>query len=197
MPPQPGGDRCAGCEISSSSLTACIAAVRFEGDGSDWIHRFKYPKRGLRGLDPAPASVARAMLREAACRAPGPQPDLVVPVPLHPRRLRLRGFNPAAELARSLAREFELPFDAVALRRTRDTPSQTGLDRHERCRNVRGAFLARRGRNIPARIWLVDDVVTTASTLSEAAAALRAAGARAVIGLCAARALSNLPWVIP
>jgi ComF family protein len=195
MTRQPGRDRCASCEVSNSALTACVAAVRFEGEASEWIHRFKYPKRGLRGLDPAPASVVGAMLREAACRAPGPRPDLVVPVPLHPRRLRLRGFNPAAELARSLAREFKIPFDAVALCRTRDTPSQTGLDRHERCQNVRGAFCARRGRHIPERIWLVDDVVTTSSTLTEAALALRAAGARAVVGLCAARALSNLSSV--
>jgi ComF family protein len=174
-------------------LKACLAAFRFDGDAAEWIHRFKYPQRGLRGLDPAPASVVGAMLREAATRAPGPRPDLVVPIPLHPRRLRLRGFNPAAELARSLARECEIPFDAVALCRTRDTPSQTGLNRHERRRNVRGAFRSRRRRRIPERVWLVDDVVTTTSTLTEAALALRAAGARAVVGLCAARALSNVP----
>jgi len=195
MPPQPGAGLCASCELSDSALTACFAAFRFEGGAADWIHRFKYPKKGLRGLDPVPASVVRAMLHEAGCRASGLQPGLVVPVPLHPRRLRLRGFNPAAELARSLAREFEIPFDPVALCRTRDTPSQTGLDRHERRRNVRGAFRSRRGRHIPEQIWLVDDVVTTASTLTEAAIALRAAGARAVIGLCAARALSNVPSV--
>jgi ComF family protein len=181
--------------MSKSPLTACVAAIRFDGAGAEWIHRFKYPKKGLRGLDPAPASVVRAMLREAAASAPGPQPDLIVPVPLHSRRLRSRGFNPAAQIARSLAREYEIPFDAVALRRTRDTPSQTGLDRRERRSNVRGAFQSRRGRHAPERIWLVDDVVTTSSTLTEAAIALHAAGARVVIGLCAARSLSNVPSV--
>ncbi len=190
--PRTGSGLCAGCGMSDSPLTACVAAVRFEGGGAEWIHRFKYPKKGIRGLDPAPASVVGALLREAAAWAPGPQPDLIVPVPLHPRRLRLRGFNPAAQIARSLAREFEIPFDAVALCRTRDTPSQTGLDRRERRRNVRGVFRSRRGRLVPERIWWVDDVVTTTSTLAAAAIALRAAGARTVIGLCAARALSNL-----
>jgi ComF family protein len=190
--PQTGGRFCAGCGMSDSPLTACIAAVRFEGGGAEWIHRFKYPKKGLRGLDPVPASVVGAMLREAAARAPGPQPDLVVPVPLHPRRLRLRGFNPAAQIARSLAREFEIPFDAVALCRTRDTPSQTAFDRRERHRNVRGAFRSRSGQHVPKRIWLVDDVVTTTSTLAEAATALRTAGASTVIGLCAARALLDV-----
>lgn len=193
IPPQPDSDRCVRCGMLDSPLTACLAAFRFEGAGADWIHRFKYPKRGLGGLDPAPASVVGAMLRQAACRAPEPRPDLVVPVPLHPRRLRLRGFNPAAELARALARDFEIPFDAAALCRTRDTPSQTGLDRRERQRNVRGAFQARRGRQIPERVWLIDDVVTTTSTLTEAALALRMAGARAVTGLCAARALLRVP----
>ena len=191
--PQGGRGLCAGCETSKSPLTACVAAVRFEAGGAQWIHRFKYPRKGLGGLDPAPASVVGAMLREAAARAPGSPPDLVVPVPLHPRRLRLRGFNPAAQIARSLARELEIPFDAVALRRTRDTPSQTGLDRHERRNNVRGAFRSRRGLQFPERIWLVDDVVTTTSTLTEAAIALRAAGASTVIGLCAARALLEGP----
>jgi ComF family protein len=178
--------------MSDSPLTACVAAVRFEGGVAEWIHRFKYPKKGLRGLDPAPASVVGAMLREAAARAPAPPPDLIVPVPLHPRRLRLRGFNPAAQIARSLAREFEIPFDAVALRRTRDTPSQTGFDRRERRSNVRGAFRSRRGWHVPERIWLVDDVVTTTSTLAEAAIALRTAGASTVIGLCATRALLDV-----
>jgi ComF family protein len=192
-PPRPGANLCASCAPSDSALAACLAAFRFEGEAADWIHRFKYPKRGLRGLEPAPAAVVAAMLREAGRRAVEPRPQLIVPIPLHPRRLRSRGFNPAAVLARSLAREFEVPLDPVALCRTRDTPSQTGLDRRERRRNVRGAFRARAGRQIPERIWLIDDVVTTGSTLTEAAIALRAAGARAVIGLCAARALSSVP----
>ena len=185
---QTGSQLCANCEMLDSPLTACVAAIRFNGAGAEWIHRFKYPKKGLRGLDPAPASVVRAMLREAAAWAPGPRPDLIVPVPLHPRRLRLRGFNPAAQIARSLAREFKIPFDAVALRRTRDTPSQTGFDQRERRNNVRGAFRARLGRQFPERIWLVDDVATTTSTLAEAAIALHPAGASTVIGICAARA---------
>ena len=122
---------------------------------------------------------------EAGARAPTPGPDLVVPVPLHPRRLRARGFNPATLMARSLARDLRVRLDPVALGRVRDTPSQTGLDRRARRRNVRSAFVAR--VRVPPRIWLVDDVVTTGSTLGEAARALRRAGARSVVGICAAR----------
>ncbi len=166
-------------------LTACVAAVEFRGAVEIWIHRFKYPRAGFAALDPAPLAVARMLCLEAGARAPAPAPDLVVPVPLHPRRLRARGFNPAALLARALANEHRVRLDPVALRRVRDTPTQTGLDRRARRRNMRGAFVAR--RPVASRVWLVDDVVTTGSTLGEAAQALRRAGARSVVGVCAAR----------
>jgi ComF family protein len=183
----PGDARCPGCAGSRGALAACVAAAWFEGPVPDLVHRFKYPAPGLAGLDPAASAVLRALVREAAGRAPGAAPALVVPVPLHVRRLRARGFNPALELARSLARAHRLPLDACALRRLRDTPSQTGLDRSARRRNVRGAFAARPAWRAPARVWLVDDVVTTGSTLRAAARALRGAGARQVVAVCAAR----------
>jgi ComF family protein len=165
-------------------LRGCVAAVAFEGEALRWIHRFKYPARGLAGLDPAAGAVAREIAREAAERAAGPTPGWVVPVPLHPRRLRRRGFNPAGLLAREIAGAHALRLEARALVRLRDTPSQTGLDRSARRRNVRGAFRARAA--LPGRVWLVDDVVTTGATLAEAARALRRAGAREVVGVCAA-----------
>jgi ComF family protein len=115
---------------------------------------------------------------------PGPAPDLVAPVPLHPRRLRERGFSPAALLARALAREARVPVAPTLLARVRDTRSQTELSRAERRRNVAGAFVPRTAA--PARVWLVDDVVTTGSTLAEAARALRRAGAREIVGVCLA-----------
>ena len=121
----PSGGLCASCEFALSPLAACVAAVAFSGDVESWIHRFKYPRAGLAGLDPAPRSVVEALVCEAAGRVTGPAPGLVVPVPLHPSRLRSRGFNPAALLARSVARRYGLRYDPVALRRTRPTQSQT------------------------------------------------------------------------
>jgi ComF family protein len=168
-------------------LTACVAAVAYEGEALRWIRRFKYPQPGISGLDPAATSAVRSFIREAAARAPGPRPQLLVPVPLHPRRLRSRGFNPATLLARVVARDIGVPVDPAALIRTRDTESQTGLDRAARRRNVRGAFRARRRLSAPTHVWLVDDVVTTGSTVAEAARVLRHAGARAVTAVCAAQ----------
>jgi len=168
-------------------LAACVAAVSYEGEILHWIRRFKYPRPGISGLDPAATSAARSFIREAAARAPGPPPQLLVPVPLHPRRLRSRGFNPTALLARAIARELGVPLDPAALLRVRDTESQTGLDRAARRRNVRGAFRAHRRLSAPPRVWLVDDVVTTGSTVAEAARVLRRAGAREVTAVCAAR----------
>jgi ComF family protein len=155
-----------------------------------WIRRFKYPARGLAGLDPAPLAVVGEFGRDAAAslQCVGiPAPDWIVPVPLHPHRLRARGFNPAALIAREIARATGAHFEPRALARIRDTPSQTGLDRNQRRRNVARAFRCRR---VPAdSIWLVDDVVTTGATLAEAARTLRRSGARTLVAACAARTL--------
>jgi ComF family protein len=171
--------------VAVPRLRACFAGAPYAGEVEGWVRAFKYPGAARR-FDPAPEALLGWLLARAAGRVPPPLPDLVLPVPLHPRRLRARGFNPACVLGRQLARGLGMSFDPVALVRVRDTPSQTGLDARARRRNVAGAFRWARRSPPPARIWLVDDVVTTGSTLSAAARALRRAGAREVIGVCAA-----------
>ena len=141
-----------------------------------WIHRLKYPRPGLAGLDPAPLIVIREWIRVATAGAREPRPSWIVPVPLHPRRLRKRGFNVALLLAREVAHATEAQLHPGALVRIRDTPSQTGLDRRARQRNLRGAFVAPLTRPYPHSIWLVDDVVTTTATLQAAARALSQQG---------------------
>ncbi len=119
------------------------------------------------------------------------QVDLLVPMPLHPARLVERGFNQSFEIARFVARTVRVPCEPYALARTRDTASQVELTRAERELNVRGAFgRARRSSRIDGmRVGLVDDVVTTGSTVIEASHALLALGAMSVDVWSVGRAL--------
>ncbi|MBW2272220.1 MAG: ComF family protein [Deltaproteobacteria bacterium] len=182
-------ERCGACAGRSSPLAACLASVAYRGEAERWVHRFKYPGAGLAGLDPRARQVLSALIRDAASRAPAPPPQLVVPVPLHPRRLRERGFNPSALLARHLARSIGAVFSPAVLKRIRDTPSQTGLGRKARQLNVRGAFALQTDARLPPRVWIVDDVVTTGSTLAEVARELRRGGAHHLVAICVARTL--------
>ena len=113
--------------------------------------------------------------------------DFVVPVPLHRARKRERGFNQAELLAIELHRRSGLPL-RDALQRTRYTTTQTQFDRRERMENLKEAFRLRRGCDVQGlRMLLVDDVLTTGSTLSECAAVLKNAGAVSVHAATAAR----------
>lgn len=116
------------------------------------------------------------------------QPDLVLPVPLHERRLRERGFNQAEQLARQVARALGVPLETRMLRRARATDSQQGLGRKARHRNVRGAFVWDGDPLAGQRVLVVDDVATTGATLDALAGVLRTAGALRVDGLVLARA---------
>lgn len=123
----------------------------------------------------------------------GPEPapgTLLVPVPLHPRRRRRRGYNQSELLARELARRLPTIERTTApgrLRRVRDTPSQVGLDRFQRRANVAGAFRWE-GPSLAGRpVLLVDDVATTGATLQACAAALEAGGAGLVTAVTVAR----------
>ena len=120
--------------------------------------------------------------------AEAPRPAALVPVPLHHRRLRQRGYDQALELARPLARALDLPLLAGHLQRHRATVPQSELDAAARRRNVRGAFGVADGTALPRHVALVDDVMTTGATLAEAARALSRAGVSRVDLWVAARA---------
>lgn len=143
--------------------------------------------RGLKFHGRRPFARVLGMELAAARQALGPPwPECVVPLPLHPRRFRERGFNQAEEIARYAARTLGLPLGARVLERALPTREQTGLSAAERRRNVRHAFRVRRPLS-GQRVALIDDVLTTGSTAMEAARALKAGGACTVELWAAAR----------
>ncbi|HVV94988.1 MAG TPA: ComF family protein [Hyphomicrobiales bacterium] len=155
------------------------AVARFDGTARHLVHRLKYSDR----LDLAPA-MGRWMRRAGSEVLDGA--DALVPVPLHAFRLWRRKFNQSAELARAIAVAGGPPVSYGALRRTRPTRPQVGLSASERARNLQGAFAVRPpGRAAVAgrRLVLIDDVMTTGSTLDAAARVLRRAGAASVDAL--------------
>lgn len=105
--------------------------------------------------------------------------DCIVPMPLHPRRLRQRGYNQAMEIGRPVAHALALPLRPHVLRRVRDTGPQSDLPESRRAANIRQAFRAQEDL-AGLRIALLDDVLTTGRTADDAARALRAAGAESV-----------------
>ncbi|MES0361301.1 MAG: hypothetical protein ABUK20_10325 [Anaerolineales bacterium] len=116
------------------------------------------------------------------------QIDLVMPVPLGVARLKERGYNQAALIAKPLALKRGLPYETHALARVRETRSQVGLSFDQRLDNVRGAFQAKSEKINNRRVLVIDDVATSSATLDACGAALTAVGASEVFGLTLARA---------
>ncbi len=167
------------------AFDTATAPFAYEGAPRTAVHRLKYS--GLRAIAPRmAASMAEAL---AARQARGLIADFVVPVPLHPKRLRERGHNQAALLARGVAELLGLPLAEHALVRTSyEQPQVAAAAREARMANVEGAFAAAEDANVQGRgVVLVDDVMTTGSTLDSAARALKDAGARRVHALAFAR----------
>jgi ComF family protein len=133
------------------------------------------------------ASLLGGLLAEALEGRAAPLPDCLVPVPLHPQRLRERGYNQALELARVVSTRLAVPLDATLCVRQRATAPQTALDGKERRRNLHGAFTVREG-NLPRHVAIIDDVVTTGTTVGELARTLRRAGVDTVEVWACARA---------
>jgi ComF family protein len=107
---------------------------------------------------------------------PASLPSMILPVPLHRRRLRERGYNQAWEMARPLAHSLGIPCRHDWLRRIRHTDAQTGLDAAQRRRNLRGAFALPESVVLPAHVVVLDDVFTTGATLSECVRVLKRVG---------------------
>ncbi len=181
--PLPAGPRtCGACLREPPPLDACFAAVSYTYPWSGLVARFKFS--GEPGWAQA---LAERMARIPGLDAELERADLLLPMPLAPRRLSERGFNQALLLARQLARD---KVESQLLLRLRETGSQTALDRRARQANVGGAFGVEPLRAEEVRgkaVLLVDDVMTSGASLHGAAKALRQAGAARVSAVVLAR----------
>jgi len=176
---------CGACLQVRPGFDAARAALIHEGPGRNLIHLFKYSARThLRR--PLALLIVERLSGFIAER----KPDLIVPVPLHARRLASRGFNQALLLGELLAREWQLPLQRRALRRIRWTEPQITLSAAQRRDNVRGAFIVADDAPVfSKRVVLVDDVFTTGSTVDECSRMLKKAGAAEVLVITVSRAL--------
>ena len=180
--PLTSSELCSRCrEAPPPGLEGIRAPYLMEGAVRDCVHRLKY--QDFRALGRVLGGLLAAYASELALPA-----SVLVPVPLHPRRLRARGYNQAALLAQEMGRRMGVPVAEGALRRSRAAPPQArSSDVEARRRNVEGSFIVRDGSPAGRAVLLVDDVCTTGSTLSACASALKAAGAASVWAVTAAR----------
>lgn len=185
--PQQLPELCADCLVSPRPWGRLVAWGAYEGRLRDLILGYKFEARLDLGRQ-LQECLQAAFARGAAAFPELERCELLVPVPLHPRRLAWRGFNQSRELARLVARRQGLPIRQEALARVRRTVPQMELDRSERAENIRGAFAARPDLLSGRTALLVDDIMTTGSTLEECARMMLASGATAVHVLVLARA---------
>jgi ComF family protein len=168
---------CSKCRDESFGFDRAVRLGPYDGLLSDMIVRMKQP--GSEGLAEA---VGESWSGHAASRLRGTGVEMVVAVPLHWRRQWQRGFNQSEFLARAWADRLRLPLRSSWLRRIRATPKQAFLSATARRENVKGAFrVSRRARFEGRAVLLVDDVLTTGSTMNEAARTMKRAGAKSVI----------------
>lgn len=165
---------CGHCLVTSSPFTRVVAPLAFCAPAAELIRQLKF------GGNLAAARLLGALLAEAIALAyDSDRPSLIVPTPLHWRRLVRRGHNQAALIARVVGRHLGIPVAYDGARRIRATAPQTGLDRLARRRNLAGAFVCR-ASVAGQSIAVVDDVLTTGATLSDLGRCLGASGAAEV-----------------
>ena len=166
------GAVCPACRLNPPRWHSLTAAFAYREPVRDWLLGLKYD---------AALHIAKTLCREAEpeWRRLRPRPEVLLPVPLHPARLRRRGFNQAGEIAVLLGRALGIPVDHSSLLRGRDTASQSGLTAADRAANLRGAFSMRPQRGY-RHVALVDDIVTTGATADEICRVLHRDGVETV-----------------
>ena len=169
--PEPGGEVCGACLKHPPAFDATVAVLSYRFPVDALLRRYKY-----HGLLPV-ADLLGGLLAQRAAGVSRPQ--MLIPMPLHPARLRERGFNQAVEIARGAAARLAIPLALQICRRTRSTPPQAGLKLRVRIKNLRGAFDCQADLS-GKHVALVDDIMTSGASLDELARAARKAGAARV-----------------
>jgi len=178
------------CRRAAPRFRKALSYGAYDGALRELIHLFKYNR-----VKPA-GRLLGSLLEEAVAGTGLPDSVLLIPVPLWRNKRHTRGFNQAEAIARafaSLKPSGSIQLDTSSLARTRETASQTGLTRHQRRANVRGAFAVIKPEKIRGRsILLVDDVMTTGTTVNECSRVLLRAGAKEVFVATVARATKEV-----
>lgn len=181
--PTTNGLTCGHCLKAPPAFDRTYAALRYEFPLDELIQALKYHHQFA--LTPVLGTALANHVRDAA-----PRPDILIPMPLHPARLRERGFNQALELAKVLASQLDLPLLANGAERIRATPPQVGLPWKERAKSVRGAFAS--SHDLTGKhVAILDDVMTTGTSLHELALALRKRGAAEISAWVVARTIGK------
>lgn len=183
LPDTSNASRCGRCQQRLPPFDRCIGAFYYADPIAQLISDYKYRAKLNYGRVLGLQLAARIADQYSQQRLP----DAVLPVPLHRSRLRKRGFNQSLELGKTVARQLRLPLANNHLVRCRATSSQKDLQLDDRQRNVRGAFAIRGNDPLPASVALLDDVVTSGSTVAELARLLKNNGVTEVHVWCVAR----------
>ena len=165
--------RCGHCLQTPPAFDRSLSLFRYDKEAIRLIHQLKFNQKL------ANSRLLGHMLADAIQIQAIALPDCILPVPLHRRRLKQRGFNQSIELARAASRRFNIPLDLKSVLRLRNTQAQSGLDKKQRRKNMRGAFEIARPLD-EYHVAIVDDVVTTQSTANELARLLKQAGVERV-----------------
>ncbi len=179
LPQSAAGQLCGGCQKQPPVFDRCFAPLHYRHPVDHLLIRLKFHQKL------ANARLLGSLL--AQWLRPDELPQWIIPVPLHSARLRERGYNQALELARPVARHWNIPIDIRSCRRDTPTAPQTGLNAKQRRANLRGAFSLNR-RMDASHVAIVDDVITTGHTVNELARTLRKAGVERIDVWACARA---------
>ena len=187
------GPVCGLCRRIAPQFRRAVSFGSYDGELRELIHLFKY-----NGIRSAGTMLAR-LLGQTIGGLQLPVDTVLIPVPLWPGKRQARGFNQAEAIARAFCGfkpSSGIQLDTSSLLRTRETASQTGLTRRQRRANVRGAFAVKNAEKVRGRsILLVDDVMTTGTTVNECARVLLRAGAKEVFVATVARATKEVESV--